>query len=106
MGDTHDAVNAAPVDGDAAVAGAAHDGEHLVERGVLAHGAHVHARHHDLAGDGVAQVDDLVNHRLLLVGELVGVRDHVLDLVLRDLLAIIGGLHVHETSKAIGARRG
>lgn len=87
----HDAVNGAVVDGDAAIAGAAHGGQDLGERRGVLHGGHVNAGDHDLAGDGVAQINDLVDHGLLLVGELLGVRDHVLELLLGDVLALVGG---------------
>ena len=71
-----------PTDRHAREAGLAHDVKHLGEGGVVLHGGHVDAGHHDLVGHGVAEVDDLVDHALLLLGELLGVGDQVLDLVL------------------------
>ncbi len=62
-------------------------GDRLV---VLAHGG-VHARHHDLAGNG-GQVEDLVDHALFLVEQVVLLRDHVLDLFFRDVLTVVGAL--------------
>ena len=98
----HDSVNGAVVDGDAAVAGAPHGGQDLGERRGVLHGGHVNAGDHDLAGDGVAQVNDLVDHGLLLVGQLLGIRDHVLELLLGDVLTLVGGLDAHDLGEAIG----
>ena len=94
------------VDGDAAVAGAAHDRQDVVQRRGVLDGGHVDARDHDLAGNGVAEVDDVVDHGLLLVGELLGVGDHVLDLLFRDLLALIGRLDAEQLGEAVGRGRG
>ena len=92
MRDARDVVGVFVIDGDAAEAGLAHGGQHVGDRlVVLAHGG-VHARHHDLAGNGVAQVKDLVDHALFLVEQVVLFRDHVLDLFLRNVLAIVGAL--------------
>ena len=94
------------IDGDAAKAGLAHGGQHVGDRlVVLAHGG-VHARHHDLAGNGVAQVEDLVDHALFLVEQVVLLRDHVLDLLLRDVLAVVGALDAQDAGQAIGAGAG
>ena len=97
----HDAVDGVVIDRDARVPGATHDREHLGERGGVLHRRHVDARDHDLARDGVAHVDDLVNHRLLLVRQLVGVGHHVLDLLLGDALALVGGLDAQEGREAV-----
>ncbi len=106
VGDANHAVDGAVVDGHAREAGAAHKAEHLVQvLGVLDAG-HVHTRDHDLAGDSVAQVDDLVNHGLLLLGEVVGVCDHVLELLLRHVLAVIGGLDAQKRREAGGGLGG
>ena len=94
------------IDGDAAKAGLAHGGQHVGDRlVVLAHGG-VHARHHDLAGNGVAQVEDLVDHALFLVEQVVLLRDHVLDLFFRDVLAVVGTLDAQDAGQAIGASTG
>ena len=59
---------------------------HAVHR--LAHGFgtlhqdHIHARRHDLAGVHVAQVQDLMDHALLVIKQIVAVRHEILDLVL------------------------
>lgn len=98
-----DVVGILVIDGDAAKAGLAHGGQHVGDRlVVLAHGG-VHARHHDLAGNGVAQVEDLVDHALFLVEQVVLLRDHVLDLFFRDVLAVVGTLDAQDTGQAIGA---
>ena len=71
MRDARHVVGILVVDGDAAKAGLAHGGQHVGDRlVVLAHGG-VHARHHDLAGHSVAQVEDLVDHALFLVEQVV-----------------------------------
>lgn len=94
------------IDGDATKAGLAHGGQHVGDRlVVLAHGG-VHARHHDLASHGVAQVKDLVNHALFLVEQVVLLRDHVLDLFLRDVLAVVGALDAQDAGRAVGAGAG
>ena len=66
---------------------------HAVHR--LAHGFgilhqdHIHARRHDLAGIHVAQVQDLVDHALLVIEQIVAIRHEILDLVLsRQSLAL------------------
>lgn len=101
-----DVVGILVIDGDAAKAGLAHGGQHVGDRlVVLAHGG-VHARHHDLAGNGVAQVEDLVNHTLFLVEQVVLLRDHVLDLFLRDVLAVIGALDAQDAGQTVGAGTG
>ena len=101
--DAHDAIHVLVVDRHARVAGAPHDLERLhAGLGVL-DGAHVHARDHHLACDGVTKVDDVVNHRLLLLGELLAVGDHVADLVLGDVLAVITTLDVQQECEAVGA---
>ncbi len=103
MRDAGDVVGILVIDGDAAKAGLAHGRQHVGDRlVVLAHGG-VHARHHDLAGNGVAQVEDLVNHALFLVEQVVLLRDHVLDLFFRDVLAVVGTLDAQDTGQAIGA---
>ena len=43
-----------------------------------------------------------MDHGLLLIGQLLGVRDHVLELLLGDVLALVGGLDAHDLGKAIG----
>ena len=104
--DSRDVVGILVVDGDAAEAGLAHGGQHVGDRlVVLAHGG-VHARHHNLAGNGVAQVEDLVDHALFLVEQVVLLRDHVLDLFLRDVLAVVGALDAQDAGQAIGAGAG
>ena len=104
--DARDVVGILVIDGDAAKAGLAHGGQHVGDRlVVLAHGG-VHARHHDLAGNGVAQVEDLVDHALFLVEQVVLLRDHVLDLFLRNVLAVVGALDAQDAGQAIGAGAG
>ena len=104
--DARDVVGVLVIDGDAAEAGLAHGGQHVGDRlVVLAHGG-VHARHHDLASHGVAQVEDLVDHALFLVEQVVLLRDHVLDLFLRDVLAVVGALDAQDAGQAIGASAG
>ena len=98
----HDAVDVLVVDGDAREARAAHEVEHFAQGLGVLHGGHVHARHHDLARHRVAQVEYLVNHRLLLVREVVGVSDHVADLLLGDLLAVVGALDAQQLGEALG----
>ena len=66
----------------------------------------VDARDHDLAGDGVAKVEDLVDHLLFLVGKIVGVGNHVADLFLGDILAIVGRLDVEKAGQSVGGSRG
>ena len=101
-----DIVGVLVIDGDAAEAGLAHGGQHIGDRlVVLAHGG-VHARDHDLAGNSVAQVEDLVDHALFLVEQVVLLRDHVLDLFLRDVLAVVGALDAQDAGQAIGAGTG
>ena len=101
--DARDVVGVLVIDGDAAEAGLAHGGQHVGDRlVVLAHGG-VHARHHDLAGNGVAQVEDLVDHALFLVEQVVLLRDHVLDLFFRDVLTVVGTLDAQDAGQAIGA---
>ena len=96
MRDARHAVGVLVIDGDAAKAGLAHGGQHVGDRlVVLAHGG-VHARHHDLAGNGVAQVKDLVDHTLFLVEQVVLLRDHVLDLFFRDVLTVVGTLDAQD----------
>lgn len=103
MRDARDVVGVLVIDGDAAEAGLAHGGQHVGDRlVVLAHGG-VHARHHDLAGNGVAQVEDLVDHALFLVEQVVLLRDHVLDLFFRDVLTVVGTLDTQDAGQAIGA---
>ena len=104
--DADDVVGILVIDGDAAEAGLAHGGQHVGDRlVVLAHGG-VHARHHNLAGNGVSQVEDLVDHALFLVEQVVLLRDHVLDLFLRDVLAVVGALDAQDAGQAIGAGTG
>ena len=101
-----DVVGILVIDGDAAKAGLAHGGQHVGDRlVVLAHGG-IHARHHDLTGNGVAQVEDLVDHALFLVEQVVLLRDHVLDLFLRDVLTVVGALDAQDAGQAIGAGAG
>ena len=38
---------------------------------------HIHARRHDLAGVHVAQVQDLVDHALLVIKQIVAVRHEI-----------------------------
>ena len=45
---------------------------------------HVDARHHDLARDGVAELEDLVDHALLFVEQRALLGDEELDLLLAD----------------------
>jgi len=104
--DARDVVGILVIDGDSAEAGLAHGGQHVGDGlVVLAHGG-VHARHHDLAGNGVAQVEDLVDHALFLVEQVVLLRDHVLDLFLRDVLAVVGALDAQNAGQAIGTSAG
>ena len=104
--DAGDVVGILVIDRDAAKAGLAHGGQHVGDRlVVLAHGG-VHARHHDLAGNGVAQVEDLVDHALFLVEQVVLLRDHVLDLFFRDVLTVVGALDAQDASQTIGAGAG
>ena len=81
----------------------AHELHDLVHRvGVLGH-LHVNARHHDLARNCVAQVENLVNHALFLVEQGVLLRDHVFDLFLRDVLAVVGALDAQKRADAVRA---
>ena len=102
VGHAHDAVDILVKHRDARVARAAHERKDAAQGLGVLDGREVDARHHDLAGDGVSQVEDLVNHRLLLVGELVRVRHHVADLLLGDLLAVVGGLDAEKSTQAVG----
>ncbi len=63
---------------------------------------HVDAGHHDLAGDGVAELEDLVDHALLFVeqGALLG--DEELDLLFADTRPPAVGLEAHETRHGRG----
>ena len=47
-----------------------------------------------------------MDHALFLVEQVVLLRDHVLDLFLRDVLAIVGALDAQDASQAIGAGTG
>ena len=47
-----------------------------------------------------------MDHALFLVEQVVLLRDHVLDLFLRDVLAIIGALDAQDAGQAIGASAG
>ena len=74
---------------DAGEPGAQQQRERLAQRGVLGRGHHVRARHHDLAGERVAQLEDGAEHLPLLVLDDVRLADplhHVPQLVL-----VLGG---------------
>ena len=55
--------------------------------GVLDHD-HVDARLHDFMHRHVTQVDDVVDHALLVVGELIVIGDDVFDFLLGDRLLL------------------
>ena len=78
----------------------------MVQRRGVLDGGHVDAGDHDLAGDGITEVDDVVDHGLLLVGKLLGVGNHVLDLLFRNLLALIGRLDAEQLGETVGRGRG
>ena len=89
-------VDGAVVDRDAREAGAQDQLQHLLERGLQGDG-HLGVRpgHHDLAQDGVAELEDRVDHLpLFLFDDVVplGLVDHRLDLVLGHDRAVFQAL--------------
>ncbi len=109
VGQAHHLVDGAVVDRDAREAGAQDQLEHLLERGLEGHGDHVGPGHHDLAQDGVAELEDRVDHLpLFLFDDVVplGLVDHGLDLVLGHeraaLQALAGGDHVADGDQQPG----
>ena len=88
MHDADDVVSVLVKDGKARVARAVHALDRRAHRlGVLDHD-HVDARLHDFMHRHVAQVDDVVDHALLVVGELIVVGDDVFDFLLGDRLLL------------------
>ena len=101
----HDAVNVLVIHRHAAVPRAPHGPKHLgTRRSVLCH-LHVHTRNHDLARDRVAQIDDVVNHGLLLLRKLLGIRHHITNLFLAHVLPVVGALYVQQRRKPVGTSR-
>lgn len=96
VGDADDVVHVIVVDGDPREAALVHDGEDVAERRRVLHGDHVDARHHDLAGDRAGEVEHVMYHRLLVVAQLIGVMDDVLQLVLGHVLPVVGILDVQQ----------
>ena len=85
--------------GEARLAHEVHDlGDRL---DILGHG-HVDARHHDLARGGVTQVEHLMDDALLLVEQGVLLVDHVADLLLGDILTVVGVLDAQDAGEAVG----
>ena len=103
MGDADNLVDRLVIHGHPRVARLSHDVDDLKERIRVFHCAHVHAWDHHLARLRIAEVKDLVDHRLLLVGQLLRVGDEILDLVLRGALVVVRILDPH---KARDARSG
>ena len=91
--DSHNTVNVIVVDGNARIAGLTHDHKHLGQRGGVFHGGKVNAWYHNLARNRIAHVDNLMDHRLLFFGELVGVFNNIAELLLRKILVIF--MHVN-----------
>ena len=60
-----------------------HHAVHRLTHGFgILHQDHIHTRRHDLARIHVTQVQDLVDHALLVIKQIVAVRHEILDLIL------------------------
>ena len=99
--DSHDTVNVVVVDGNARIAGLTHDRKDLRQRGGVFHGSKVNARHHNLTRNRIAHVDNLVDHRLLFFGKLVGIFDNIAELLLRKILVIFMHVNTQELCDAV-----
>ena len=85
--EAYDLVHFLVIDRQAGIARAAHAVEGRAGRfGVLGHD-HVDARLHDFAHRHVGQIEDVVDHALLVFEKLDILGHHVLDLVLRNVFA-------------------
>ena len=74
------------VDHDALVLGAAHGFEHFFLAQGVGHGGDLGARNEDLLGEGVAELEDAVDHLALVLFEQgmgLGAADHRLELFFR-----------------------
>ena len=101
VSDAHDAIDILVVDRDAREARLAHDAQDLGDSCSVLHGGHVNARDHDLADNGVAHLDDLVDHGFFFFREVFGILDDVAKLLFGDLLVVIGGINAHERGNRI-----
>ena len=101
VSDAHDAIDILVVDRDTRETRLAHDAKDLADSCSVLHGGHVNARDHNLADNGVAHLDDLVNHGFFFFGEVLGILDYVAKLFLGDLLAVIGGVNAHQRGNRI-----
>ena len=104
-------VAAVPDDGDPGEPGAQEERHRLAQRLVLGDGHHVGPRHHHLAHDGVAELEDRVDHLALVVLDDVGLPRPVeqvaqLGLALERSLAVslAGGHGVAEGHEDVGDR--
>ena len=104
--DAHDAVDVLVVHGKARIAGAAHSLDSLAHRLDVLDEDHVHTRLHDLVNRHVAEVDDVVDHALLVVKQLVVVGDHELDLFFGHVLTLVGVFDAQHARKAVRRNRG
>ena len=104
--DAHDAVDVLVIHRQTRVARAAHALHRLAHRVGVFREHHVHARRHDLVHGHVAQIEDVVDHALLVLEQLVVVRDHVLDLFFGHVLALVGVLDAEQARQPVRGRRG